>query len=113
MRFLATLLIGCIMFLSCFPGLAHRNTVVTAKNGCCKKMKMVCHQSSKEKSSANDCEQPGCSMMFSCSLCGFFVKEPLALQPVYADLLPKPVAHYKIDNLVGYHPDNWKPPQSC
>ena len=113
MRLIAVLLTGCILFLSCFPGAAQKATA-TVKHDCCKNMKMACGHSSKEKKPADGCGQPGCAMMFSCSICGFFRQEVLIFQsPVYAAPLQKPVARYITDGLVDYHPDNWKPPRYC
>lgn len=74
---------------------------------------MTCHRQPGKQKQSNSCDEPGCTMMFSCSTCGFIVKDKLTVQPIFAHQLPKPVAHYITGNIAAYHPDNWKPPKAC
>lgn len=67
----------------------------------------------KNKAATNGCDEPGCPMMFFCSMCGFVVEGVTTILPPRADLLPKPVVHYVTGNLTAYHSDNWKPPKTC
>lgn len=112
MRPLALFLTGLITFLSCFSGLVKADAA-RFKIDCCSKSAHACRHASKQKKPANDgCDQPGCATMFSCTICGFFIRQPLTLQPLNADHLPKPVAHYISREPAGYSSDNWKPPQT-
>lgn len=76
---------------------------------------MACHKKSAEKQSKdNDCDQPSCAMMFSCSDCGFVLSQAFALQPLFTTrTLTKPVAHYITGDLAAYYADSWKPPKAC
>lgn len=75
---------------------------------------MVCREKpNKQKKNYDDCGQPGCAVMLSCSICGFVVCDILTVGPLQGYLIQKPVAHHITGNLAAYHPDNWKPPKSC
>jgi hypothetical protein len=88
-------------------------TVQPKMTDCCKKMKMAHNPVPSEKKKDNRCDAPYCTMMFSCQLCGFIVKEPLKLKPMHAHILSKPVAPHTIGNIAGYQNDSWKPPKAC
>lgn len=87
--------------------------VQPVKKDCCKKMAaMACHHKPAKKQS-KDCDEPFCTMMFSCVTCGFLVKERMQIVQVKAAFLPKPVPLYKIGDLSAYHSSCWKPPRAC
>jgi len=88
------------------------NTAAPAKESYCAKMagKQACQHPQKKQ---DDCGKQSCAMMFSCSICGFVVPRAVALKPVLAFLLPKPVAPNTDGDIAAYHADNWKPPQAC
>nr|WP_294945848.1 hypothetical protein [uncultured Mucilaginibacter sp.] len=112
MKFLAVLLLCCIVFLSAFSGI-DKPAQLKANKTCCKRMpgKMGCHNKKAKKD--NGCTKPGCAAMLSCSICGFFTEQPLTLQPGYLPFSPKTVALYKIGKLSAYHKADWKPPKAC
>lgn len=112
MKFLAVLLSACILFLS-FSGMI-TPVQPPAKKICCDQMtgKSACHQH-KKQDPKKDCEDQGCTMMFSCSVCGFLIVEPLRIQANFSTYLPKPVSLYKIGDLTAYHSPDWKPPKAC
>jgi hypothetical protein len=110
MRFLSTLLLTCILFLSAFGGIVKPAQVKV--DDCCKNI--ACHHKPGQKQqSGNGCDQPNCPMMFSCSSCGFLTGDSLVVGLPRAKSLPKPVAHYIPGDLAAYHANNWKPPQAC
>lgn len=113
MKFVAVLLIGCMLFLSSFPGTVNA-VPVTAKMDCCKKAggASACHYTP-AKNRESGCEKPGCAMLFSCSICGFIPASQLRVQHNFSLLLQQPVALYKIGDLSAYHKADWKPPKSC
>jgi hypothetical protein len=113
MRFLSIVLLACILFLSSFGGAL--KPVQPKMDDCCKKMeKGVCQHKPADKKSTNDgCDRSSCAMIFSCSICGFFIKEPLTIQPPFVETITKPVTHYISGDLAGYHANNWKPPKAC
>lgn len=112
MKYLAVLLIGCILFLSSFSGMVNTSTA-TAKMDCCKKMtgKDACHH--KAAKDEGGCEKPGCPMLFSCSICGFIPVAALKLPSNISFLLKQPVPLYKSGNTTAYHKADWKPPKAC
>src|ERR1700744_1784746 len=112
MRFLAVLLLFCICFLSVFPQ-PEKDAIAVSKGDCCKKdMKRACgHESGKQQD--NSCNTPYCTAIFSCSLCGFIVQQPLSIGRVFAKLLSKPVSRYNTGSPTSYHEDDWKPPKVC
>lgn len=113
MRFLSVVILFCIFFLSIFP--KPENSAAVAVADCCKKdMTMACdHKTGNQKDKNNTCNDPYCTAVFSCSLCGFIVQQPLIIKPVIAKLLPKPVACYNMGIPYDYHQDDWKPPKAC
>jgi hypothetical protein len=112
MRLLSVILLTCIVWLSAFGG--SLKPAQTKKDDCCSKMAKTHPQKSAEKKhSKDDCEQQNCPLMFSCSICGFFTKEPIAIQKPWVKTITKPVAHYITGSLADYHADNWKPPKAC
>lgn len=82
------------------------------KKNCCKKMAGAPCQH-KTKKHGEGCDAPYCTMLFSCSTCGFLIKERVRIEPVKGNYLPKPVPLNKIGDLSAYHPSNWKPPEAC
>jgi hypothetical protein len=113
MRFLSVILIAGILFLSSFGGMVR--PVQKKTDDCCKKQaKMSCtHKPAENKSSDDNCGQPGCTMMFMCSICGFVVEQCATVLPLHASVISKPVARYVSSYLAGYTPDSWKPPKTC
>src|SRR5436309_2304960 len=110
MKFLALLVIGCILLLSLFQGVA---TVKPEKaKNCCSKMaaKGACKHE-KQKPQGN-CNGIACNMMLSCSLCGFIVVEPTTVHPCLPNAIEKPVTPYKIGTLSEYHCSGWQPPEA-
>jgi hypothetical protein len=114
MRFLSIILLACIIFLSSFGGTL-KPVQPKKMDNCCKKMaKEACNHKPADKKNANDgCDRSSCAMIFSCSICGFFIKEPLAINPPFSKTILKPVAHYITGDLADYHANNWKPPKTC
>jgi hypothetical protein len=112
MKFLAILLSVCILFFS-FSGTV-KPIQPSAKKICCHKMagKPAC-QNQQKPTQKDDCTNEGCTMLFSCSLCGFLIVEPLTISPNISYQISKPVSLYKIGELSAYHPSDWKPPQAC
>jgi hypothetical protein len=74
--------------------------------------KSTCPNQNK-KSQKKGCNQLNCDMMFSCSLSGFLVIEPLKVKPDFLTYTLKPVSLYKIGDLSSFHPSDWKPPKAC
>jgi len=111
MKFLAVFLVMCILFLS-FTGMT-TSIQQPAKKTCCSKMdkNSVCGQ--QKPGQQKDCEKQGCTMMFSCPLCGFLIGEQLTIRPDLLTYIEKPVSLYKIGDLSAYHPSDWKPPKTC
>lgn len=114
MKFLAVFLIGCMLFFSSFPGKVNASTAAV-KMDCCKKSagKSACHHQPAEKKNSGGCNEPGCAMFFSCSICGFIPAGQLVLPADYSQLLQQPVPLYKIGDLSAYHKADWKPPKAC
>jgi hypothetical protein len=111
MRFLSIILVLCIVLLSSFGELA--KPVHPKLMDCCKKASTVCNKSAGEKKQkTKDCNESGCTMLFSCPLCGFIVRDAVTLKPLHSRLMTKPVIRYIINDLAGYQPDNWKPPRT-
>jgi len=106
MKFLAFLLVACVVFLSSFSGMA--KTVQPAA------VKMCCHKSTKNNGGGcdkNNCNNEACTMMLSCGICGFLVVEPLTIKPIIAKHIDKSFCTYNTGDIAAYHPDNWKPPK--
>lgn len=113
MRILSVVLLACIVLLSSFGDMAKPAAPAVVMD-CCKKENTSCHKAPSQKKKNNDgCKEPGCTMMFSCQLCGFIVQDTIMLKAVQAYSLPKPVTPYIISAITGYKADNWKPPKNC
>lgn len=110
MKFLASTLIVCILFLSSFGG------VISIYDGS-KKVpcgKAACEQMckhSKEQTPANGCNGTTCPMMFSCSICGFIPVTPAGVLKIVFCPVDKPVTPYKMGDLSEYHAPGWQPPE--
>jgi len=89
-------------------------TVQPVKKEACHQMAgmSACHQQ-KNKEQQKDCANEGCTMLFSCQLCGFLIVESTSISPVFLPYPVKPVSLYKIGHLSAYHASNWKPPKAC
>lgn len=113
MKFLAVLLLACIVLLSAFPGMV-KPAEMPVKDPCAAEMqdKDACHEHPKPDSK-KDCGKEGCNVMLSCSICGYLVVEPLIFNPVILTYAQKSVSFYKMGALSGYHAADWKPPKSC
>lgn len=113
MKFVAVLLSVCILFLST-TGMV-KPVEAIAKKMCCHKMANMSAQMKKMQHQPNKkgCEDQGCAMLFSCTICCCIIVEPVRLQPHYAAYYEKPVPLYKIGDLSAYHPSDWKPPKAC
>lgn len=112
MKFLAVLLVTCIVFLSSSSGM--QNTVqLPAVKMCCENAaaKDACHKSNNE-SKKDNCGKEGCPMLLNCSICGFLMVPTLAMAPKFSCQTSKPISHYKIGDLSAYHANNWKPPKT-
>ncbi len=112
MKVLSVFLIVCLFFLSASSGWVQAASK-TDRHSCCKKMAGAMSCRSDHQKQRGDCGQPGCAMMFSCSLCGFIPVPAVILQRTFACYLPKPVAPVIIGDLSAYHPSSWKPPKAC
>jgi len=115
MKFLSVFLVASMLFLS-FVGTVKPVTTPSQKS-CCHRMKgtagkPACNDQ-KPGSQKDGCGKLGCTMMLSCSICGFFGVETLQLQPNPSNYIPKPTPLYKIGDLSSYYPSDWKPPKSC
>ena len=112
MKYLAVLLLCCMVFVSAFSGTVKRVQLNTNKT-CCKRVagKKVCH----DKKAKNDdgCAKPGCATLLTCSICGFLTEQPLTVHPGHSPIHLKPVSLYKIGKLSAYHKADWKPPKAC
>lgn len=112
MKFLAVLLLCCIVFLSAFSGTVKPVRSVPNKT-CCKRVagKKVCQ----EKKAKNDdgCTKPGCATLLTCGICGFLTEQALTLHPGYLPFNLKTVSLYKFGKLSAYHKADWKPPKAC
>jgi len=112
MKYLAVLLLCCIVFLSAFSGTV-KPVRSAANKTCCKRVagKKVCH----EKKAKNDdgCTKPGCATLLTCSICGFLTEQVLTLHPGYLPFNLRTVSPYKIGKLSAYHKADWKPPKAC
>jgi hypothetical protein len=113
MKFVSVLLMGTILFLSLFAGMA-KPVVKTSEKMCCKRMtdRSACKRN-KPPGGDNDCNKTGCNMMLTCSICGFLAVAPLTIGPVSAPFSKKPVSLYKIGDLSTYSSSYWKPPKVC
>jgi hypothetical protein len=113
MKFVAVLLSVCILFLATTEMIKPAEPSV--QKMCCHKMAgMSVLQKKKNQDGHNKgCENQGCTLLFSCTLCGFIVIEPIKFQPHFAIHTEKPVSLYKIGDLSAYHPSDWKPPKAC
>lgn len=113
MKFLAVLLIGCIVFLSSFSGMVSA-APVAAPTDCCKKAdaKTACHHKPAQNE-AGGCEKPVCAMLFSCSICGFIPVATLTNPFNYTLVLKTPIPLYRTGDVSAYHKADWKPPKSC
>ena len=82
---------------------------------CCKKTARVSAAQMKKMQAQHhkNCQKEGCTMLFSCTLCGFLVVEQLTIKPHFFNYVEKPTAIYKVGDLSAYHPSDWKPPKAC
>jgi len=112
MKFLASLLIVCIVFLSSFAG-SVKPLPVAEKADCCAKTHRDAHcpKTPEKKHQDDNCEKQGCNMMLSCSICGFIVVEPVRVNVVLAALVEKTVPTYQYGNSAVYFAKDWKPPK--
>jgi hypothetical protein len=113
MKFLSVLLLGTVLFLSLFAGIA-KPVVKTGEKTCCKRManQAACKRN-KPQSGDNNCNKTGCNMLLTCSICGFLTVEPLIIKPEFIPFSKKPISLYKIGDLSTYSSSYWKPPKMC
>jgi len=112
MKLLAVLLSAYILFLGAAG--AMKPVDRPGKQPCCHKMAgMTALQMKKRQQHKKDCDQQTCPLMFSCSLCGFILAEPLKLESAMPTFIEKPISLYRIGDLSAYHPSDWKPPKTC
>ena len=112
MKLLAVLLSAYILFLGAAG--AMKPVGQPAKQVCCRKMaRMTAVQIKKMQQHKKDCERQACPLMFSCTLCGFILAEPLKLESALPTYIEKPISLYTIGDLSAYHPSDWKPPKTC
>jgi len=112
MKFLALLLIVCIVFLSSFIGPA-KSIPVEQKADCCAKTHKNAHcpKASKKKHQDDNCEKQGCNMFLTCSICGFLAVEPVRVDAALTAILEKTVPTYQYSNSAVYFAKDWKPPK--
>jgi hypothetical protein len=113
MRFLSVVLIACVFFFSSFAGLDKTVASHGKRSGCHGMMSNSTCPHKKSNTQNRGCEKQSCSLMFTCSICGFFRVEPLTIKSPPLLNIEKSVALYKIGNLTDYYPADWKPPKSC
>jgi len=113
MKSLAILLSAYILFLGAAGAMKPVNQ--PGKHACCRKMAgMAAAQMKKmQQQHKKDCESQNCPLMFSCTLCGFILAEPLKLESTVPTYIEKPISLYTIGDLSAYHPSDWKPPKAC
>lgn len=110
MKFIASLLIGCIFMLSAFGGRIKSAAVATEHDCCAKADKRHCEKR-EHKPATEDCEKQGCNMLLTCSICGFLAVEPVTVQASAVIFIDKTVPIYKSGNSTVYLPTDWKPPK--
>lgn len=112
MKFLALLLIVCIVFLSSFAG-SVKPLPVAEKTDCCAKANKNAHcpKTPEKKHQKDNCEKYGCNMLLTCSICGFLVVEPVRVNPALVALVEKTVPTYQYGNSAVYFAKDWKPPK--
>jgi hypothetical protein len=114
MKFVALFLTACILFLST-TGMVKPVEQSSGKKTCCHKTAGISAAQMKKMQERHhkDCPKEGCTMLFSCTLCGFLVVEPLTIISHSFNYIEKPVSLYKVGDLSAYHPFGWKPPKAC
>jgi len=110
MKFLATLLICCIVLLSSFSGMVKPVSSMPETDCCAKTAKKHCEKSHK-KTVKDTCEKQGCNMMLTCSICGFLMVEPTRVNAASVLFIENPIPTYKSGNSAAYLPSDWKPPK--
>ncbi len=111
MRLVAFIVLFCMAFITSAPVLAQ--PAAEEAHACCKQMdKNACHKEP-QKNKNRGCDMPGCAMMFTCSICGFFAVDKLGIKKVYGWDLQNPVAAKLIGAVSAYHSSFWKPPCTC
>jgi hypothetical protein len=112
MKFLASLLIVCIVLLSAFAGTV-KPLQVAEKADCCAKTKKNTHcpKAPEKKHQEGNCEKQGCNMLLTCSICGFLAVEPVRVDTALTDMIEKTVPTYQYRNLAVYLAEDWKPPK--
>ncbi len=114
MKFLAVLMSVCILFLST-TGMTKPAEQLPVKQICCSKMAGMHPGAMKKMQEKHQqgCDKQGCTMMFSCTLCGFIIIQPLRVQPYFIIYYEKPNSFYRIGDPSAYHVSSWKPPKVC
>lgn len=107
MKFLAILLLACIISLSALSGMVN-TAVPIAEKMCCNKS----HKKDACGGDKNNCSKECCTMMLTCGICRFLVVEPLTIKPILAKHIDKLFSPYNTGDIASYHPDNWKPPKA-
>jgi hypothetical protein len=112
MKFLASLLIVCIVLLSAFAG-SVKPLQLAEKTDCCAKADKNAHcpKTPEKKHQEDNCEKYGCNMMLTCSICGFLVIEPVRVNAALGTLVEKAVPTYQYGNSAVYFAKDWKPPK--
>lgn len=112
MKFTASLLIVCIVFLSSFAG-SVKPLPLAEKSECCAKSHKndLCPKGSEKKQREDNCEKQGCSMFLTCSICGFLVIEPVRVNAALFASIEQPVPTYQYGNSAVYLAQDWKPPK--
>jgi hypothetical protein len=114
MKFLAVLLSVCILFLLT-AGMIKPVEQPPGKHKCCDKtadMHAFVMKKMQEQHQKN-CGKQACLMLFSCTLCGFIIVEPLRFLAHFTTYTEKPISLYSIGELSAYHTSDWKPPKAC
>ncbi|MGY3215222.1 hypothetical protein [Mucilaginibacter sp. HD30] len=112
MKFLASLLILCIVLLSAFAGTVKPLQLAEKANCCARVNKNArCPKAPEKKHQEDSCEEYGCNMLLTCSICGFLAVEPLSLTAALATLTEKTVPIYRYGNSAVYLTKDWKPPK--
>jgi hypothetical protein len=105
MKFVALILASCIIFLSSFAGMDNN----IQKDKCCLKHSKCCYEH--KGNNQKGCQTGMCTMMLSCSICGFLIVQPLSVSPKTTFLNNHLFFTYQAGLLSNYSPVGWHPPQ--
>ena len=104
MKAIAVFLVAGILFLSTFSG------IYQPMRGNCSCTKTT-HQGTCGHDTKDCCNKGICSVMFSCSTCGFLISQQVLVLPKISYIKQIPVASYVMGNSLYHSDSGWHPPQ--